>query len=142
MTQCAEITRMASGRRRDFPNELQAAVKRLGSMAYIGLPWPTKIAGWRWLVIKTNGLRTYRKLTKNVTSVSSYQCKQNCQARCGTQHDDQRNDFLVDFILRFVMPFVHAKSSIYTFRLMMPVIIHYRPRPAFRIMPFPPPNPA
>jgi hypothetical protein len=38
------------------------------------------------------------------------------------------------------MPFVHAKSSLNT--LISSAIIHYRPRPALRIMAFPPPKPA
>jgi hypothetical protein len=38
------------------------------------------------------------------------------------------------------MPFVHTKSSLNS--LIDDEIIHYRPRPALRIMAFPPPKPA
>jgi len=72
--------------------------------------------------------------------MSRYQCKQNGQASRCSQHDNQSNDLFIDLCFRFVMPFVHAKSSINSSS--NGLIIHYRPRPALRIMPFPPPKPA
>ena len=72
--------------------------------------------------------------------MSCNQRKQNSQACGGCQHHDQGDDFLVDFVFRLLMPFVHAKSSLNT--LIDSTIIHYRPRPALRIMAFPPPKPA
>ena len=72
--------------------------------------------------------------------MSCNQRKQNSQTSSGCQHHDQGNDFLIDFVFRLVMPFVHDKSSLIT--LVDNMIIHYRPRPALRIMVFPPPKPA
>jgi uncharacterized protein len=43
--QCAETTRIARGRGTERPIALQASVYRLVSIAFMGLPWPKKIAG-------------------------------------------------------------------------------------------------
>src|SRR5919202_5163591 len=45
MYQCALITRMARGRGTACPNACHAAVYRLTSRAFIGLPWPKNAAG-------------------------------------------------------------------------------------------------
>src|SRR5215472_14607076 len=45
MNQCAETTRIARGRGKDSPIAFQARVYRLSSIAFIGLPCPTKTAG-------------------------------------------------------------------------------------------------
>ena len=50
MYQCAEIASTARGRGRLAPNARHAAVKRLVSSVFIGLPWPMKAAGMRLLM--------------------------------------------------------------------------------------------
>jgi hypothetical protein len=45
MYQWADTATMARGRRSDRANSRHARVYRLSSSAFIGLPWPTKIAG-------------------------------------------------------------------------------------------------
>src|SRR5690606_6383163 len=48
--QCADTTRIARGRGTEAPNVRHASVKRLRSIAFIGLPWPRKAAGIRGMV--------------------------------------------------------------------------------------------
>jgi len=43
--QCADMHRMASGRRRVAPSAVQARPKALSSIAFMGLPCPTNSAG-------------------------------------------------------------------------------------------------
>ena len=43
--QWAEMARIALGRSIVWPSSVQAAVKRLCSRVFIGLPWPRKAAG-------------------------------------------------------------------------------------------------
>ena len=50
VSQCAETQRMARGTGSSFPSWRQQELKAFSSMAFIGLPWPTKRAGWRGLV--------------------------------------------------------------------------------------------
>src|SRR5690348_15697691 len=47
MYQCAETTRIARGRGTAAPNARHAAVYRLCSSVFIGLPWPMNAAGIR-----------------------------------------------------------------------------------------------
>lgn len=50
VSQCADTTRMARGSPMSLPHWRSERVKALSWIAFIGLPWPTKIAGARPLI--------------------------------------------------------------------------------------------